>query len=490
MPINYSDLVLANQSWNDLTGLNLEVDIPGAYDGDVKVINLAVDVEFWPIKFNLGDKVTARLSGRETAGDGSGTLIENPADIIEDVLKEFLGHTSAEIDSASFTNAATSLADTKFAFCLFEGIDAKSLLNELAKQARCYLFPDDGKFKLVYRPNTLSGANRSITNLDVTGFLRGTKLFKAGMLEISNRVIVRYAQDYNRTVAPFRKIVIAEDADSIDTYGTREKIIEAFAIQATDAANNLAFFTLDQEKRDRYHYVFQTFHGNVDIQRGDIISITDSKWGLTSALGMVVGIRYIPPSRIKKRAGIFEFTLLMDPIEWFWTEVGGSDPESIPFAVGEAGIYFGGGNSTVNVADPDSGSVEPVARFESSTGDLFIKGDVVEDEATFSTASVNPIDWDSNSYNPYVVFSPLDNEPVMAIDGDGNLRLRGHLSEDYDSSGLQDESSYVGGDNDITNDSTHVYFNADGIRIAECDMNAFKLLGELHTDSPAIQLGG
>jgi len=73
----------------------------------------------------------------------SGDLIENPAHVIESIGRDEMGLLTAEIDTTAFDAAATAIDGDVFAFQLLDRKPARELLDELAYQARLFLWWDE-----------------------------------------------------------------------------------------------------------------------------------------------------------------------------------------------------------------------------------------------------------------------------------------------------------------------------------------------------------
>jgi hypothetical protein len=69
--------------------------------------------------------------------------IENPAHIIESLYRDELGKVTADIDTAAFDAAASSLSDWKFAFQLLDREDTKKIISDLGFQCKSKIFRDE-----------------------------------------------------------------------------------------------------------------------------------------------------------------------------------------------------------------------------------------------------------------------------------------------------------------------------------------------------------
>lgn len=64
-------------------------------------------------------------------------------------------------------------------------------------------------------------------------------------------------------------------------------------------------------------YKFRSHTADYDLERGDVITITDAKWGLSDVRGQIVsirGVQYQPGSAIARPVlPVIEFTVLLEP---------------------------------------------------------------------------------------------------------------------------------------------------------------------------------
>ena len=462
--LNYFPIDMsAGQSWSTLNNRNLKVTVGGGYGGTVNVYNLFLDVEYKPVEFRVGDNLTAvAIAGVETDGDGTGTLIENPADVIESLLTTFLGFSSSEIDAASFLETKNALANWRFAFRLGEATDSAQLLAQLAQQARCWLWAEAGVYTLKYRPSFLQAANHEISSTGVTGYIEGTnRIVPLGWDHIWNRIVVRYYQDY----APwgdhdYRRVKVAEDLTSQSTYGVRELLVEGFAIRSDDTAHNLAQFLLAQYSRPRYMYQYESHLGGLRIERGDVLAITDADWSLSAAKAQVVAVYYQPGmvTRDSVEADRMQVRALLDPYWYHWSESGANQ-----WAPGEAGIVIVGasddGYDTAGVivaAEDAAGNMRAAVRIPSS-GDLLLRGHIATRQS-LPAAAENPVTW--NNSRERIQFALDDNTTVMEIDRDGNIYIPGQYA------GLQ-TLTFSGTQSAIESDGSSLWWNLGSTRVLE-----------------------
>lgn len=106
-------------------------------------LDLTINInDFVPFVECKGREYLDTWGARKTAG----TLIENPADVIEGVLRDELGVAGADIDTAAFDAANTDRAGWKFAGQLTEQDRSENVVDQLAQDGAFIYFVDvDGK---------------------------------------------------------------------------------------------------------------------------------------------------------------------------------------------------------------------------------------------------------------------------------------------------------------------------------------------------------
>jgi hypothetical protein len=107
-------------------------------------------------------------------------------------------------------------------------------------------------------------------------------------------------------------------------YGVREQTVDGWALPKKEYAQNVADVLLTTQKDPRYFFDFETGLYHVNLERGDVVDVTDSRWGLTTAKGEVVAKDFLPGSGDPEnlRADRLRFTALLEPIVWDWAESG------------------------------------------------------------------------------------------------------------------------------------------------------------------------
>lgn len=197
-------------------------------------------------------------SGGRSNGYSSGSLIQNPVYIIEDILRRELGLSTSDIDIASFdavgntTNGTLATAfndamvDIKFAFSQYKSINAFSLIEKICKQAGIYFFTNEsGQYSMKQRLKaaSYSSADRTIDFNDC--LFKGFK--KTNINSVKNNIEINYQYDYGSEQT--LSTDTSTDSTSKSNYSTTSKErtleLDADCIQDKTTAQNLGDCYLD-----------------------------------------------------------------------------------------------------------------------------------------------------------------------------------------------------------------------------------------------------
>jgi hypothetical protein len=333
--------------WSQLDGLKVD-----CIDGDSIVQSFVYEL-WWEIKYTPNidntkvnvstvDADNVQLSGGSVSAfiggdiivdaqgqpdDGSGTytgtpalLIERPGHIIHHILINYANDVvAADIDlSGSFAETESNLpAAYEFGFAINNQIELINLLNRLAWQCWCRVFTSAGVWKLM-EIKTSGTADKSInTKRDSITIKNRLALTysKTSLNSLINKIDLRYNLDYvlGGWGNPDAYQASSEDSDStsITAYKTRDKILLAFAIgDNSTMANNLRARFLTRFKDPRFLYSFPTTLKHVDLEIGDLISLTCEQLELTDVLCEILADEYSPPIPNKGKSPIINITAL------------------------------------------------------------------------------------------------------------------------------------------------------------------------------------
>ncbi|RMD92574.1 MAG: hypothetical protein D6814_16675 [Calditrichaeota bacterium] len=269
--------------------------------------NIADIYEMWVYQFGALDKLPLILytsaDGRafgswidadsRNNGYNQNDLIENPAYIIESILRDVLGLTSSEINYQSFDAAGNTTSGTrngwKFAFQLLERKNSIDLIDELCKNSQLIYYVDY-QLRESLRELPLSGATsqKSLSLSDYT--LEGKKssfhVKKSPLEKIYNDFEVRY--HYNYATQEYEKRVFCNKdgrssgvlqarqddcSNSYNNYGFERKlVVESPYIRDDTTAiyllSRLVIWFTGRKKK----VSFKTMLNGLDIELGDVVT--------------------------------------------------------------------------------------------------------------------------------------------------------------------------------------------------------------------------
>ena len=211
------------------------------------------------------DDLWADIEGVESEGDGTGTLLENPADIIKALLSRWMGVEDAELDTASFTLAASELAGLRMAFTLARQWDALHLCADLAFQARCALLWDDGKARLVVLKNCVGtpSAELGAGQVVADSLQRG----RTDIRHLASEVIGRFRSGGETPT------VVVRDSAVEALYGRRVKTINLWSYDDRRMAVTIARFWLERWKYLYEEVRLTTFLTSLELQPNDVVTL-------------------------------------------------------------------------------------------------------------------------------------------------------------------------------------------------------------------------
>jgi len=150
-------------------------------------------------------------SGGRSVGFAEGDVIEQPAYVIEYILRELMGVASADIDTDSFDEIGNSTDGTRkdwiFRASLTSQAMASEYLRQICREFGCILYQDPNdstgylRWRLVSLPTTASGADFAITEnlIHVDEGTQFPSLFLAQMTPqaaVINDLYVNYRKNY------------------------------------------------------------------------------------------------------------------------------------------------------------------------------------------------------------------------------------------------------------------------------------------------------
>ena len=236
--------------------------------------------------------------------DVADSLIEEPWDVMHHLIENHSnGAGDDDIDLAgSFQNAEDNLpASYKFAFAIIDQRNLNRLLAQLAVQTYCRFVWEAGVARLL-RIKTSGTPDKSIDTDDDTILKNGKldiRIRRRGLNEIVNNVEIKY--NLNLTLGGWSNPDAYEgttddnDATSIAAYGKRSKTYLMYAVSDNSSmADDLRDKYLELLKDPMREITFTTFMKNIELERGDLLRITSSQFGLNDVLGEIINTEFLP----------------------------------------------------------------------------------------------------------------------------------------------------------------------------------------------------
>ena len=209
-------------------------------------------------------------------------MIENPIDIIYDLVVSELGHNV--IDEAEYLEARAEHSGWKFAFTQNKKINSKKLIEDIARSTKCFpRFNNDGSFtfntiKDYYSIQEYIDATE-ITNADVISY----SFKKTKPEQIYRKVDVQYNKDYEQN--SYLNRLTKTNANNIDFYGI-ESVDDAYLefespyIRDYITANRLGGSLIGYYKHDHLIFNLKLPMKYISLNIGDKLKFRELLGGL------------------------------------------------------------------------------------------------------------------------------------------------------------------------------------------------------------------
>lgn len=189
--------------------------------------------------------------GLETAGDGTGSIIYNPALLIEKVITDFSDLTASDINTTAFDTFETLMTTRGYDTAgEWGGVipwnpgevldDPTEILSQLAFNCGGALFVDgDGKISIVDTDISETESDTStLTLIEEKDLTRVNARLNRAPFTILNKTRAPYK--WAHKIASGEKAIIAEDEGSVSNYGeTKENETLLYFVRGTDTVEDL-----------------------------------------------------------------------------------------------------------------------------------------------------------------------------------------------------------------------------------------------------------
>lgn len=296
--------------------------------------------------FSLGlDEETVYVTLRATM-NAADAAEDNPAEVIRLLLThEFLGGLSADFIRASSFDAAAAAITEVFAFAITDPRPLLEHCSELAFQAGCLFFWDQGRAHLVTLDLTPTYAERDLT-LSADNVQQGTlKIADPGDIEKVSELTGEWLP---YPTAEERRIV-RRSPDAIAAFGEHKKSIKLWGYQDVQAVARMVEFWLQAFLTVQRQVTAESFLNAIAIQPGDVVglqfSLGDGATLFNAAAGRVSKLRHTFGDAQRDKMEELQFTV--DLKLWDVTiEAVEPDEDECEPLIGD-------------VIDPDDGLVDP-----------------------------------------------------------------------------------------------------------------------------------
>ena len=228
---------------------------------------------------------------------GNLALLENPIDIIYDLVRSELGH--AAINEAEYLEARAAHINWKFGFTQSKKIHSKQLIQEIAKSTKCFpKFKNDGTFgfntiKTNYRAS-LSSSTSNDNDYEKATLIKESEVIsysfkKTKPEQIYQQVDVQYKKDYAQDSYLKRTDMIdhsAPDYYEISALNRRKLEFESDYIRYDDTANYLRNYLAAQYKNDHLIINLKLPLQYINLEIGDKIKFRELLGGGIKAYGI------------------------------------------------------------------------------------------------------------------------------------------------------------------------------------------------------------
>ena len=166
-------------------------------------------------------------------------FIQNPIDIIYDILRSELGLSAKQIDVDDYKEAKSAHDDWKFGFTVDKKIHSKKLIEEIAKSTKCFPnFKNDGTFAFNTIKNSYSEEDYNssiyIKEEDVINY----SIKKTKPEQIISEVGVKYKKDYSQNSYLKDVFTYTDSNYNYQKYNTFNAYPENFAYYGIDEPEN------------------------------------------------------------------------------------------------------------------------------------------------------------------------------------------------------------------------------------------------------------
>lgn len=236
--------------------------------------NLEPSLESNDIWVTLDGIETTRGDGGRIGGS-TGDLITNPAAVIGEIIEHpaLCNIDESYVDSDSFDESATVLDGVYCGFAVTESKDALELLQDIARQCRCYLFFDQGKIGMKVLHNTTPGHTLEYHQGRI---LQQTLQFEEmNVDDLASEIECEWQRSWNGKGIKDKYKARAVHPTNLLNFGLNERKFESWIYHRKEHVSTQLSFLIDRWGDFRRTVHFSTsWHSTLKLQPGDWIKLT------------------------------------------------------------------------------------------------------------------------------------------------------------------------------------------------------------------------
>ncbi|MBW1779324.1 MAG: hypothetical protein JRL30_01165 [Deltaproteobacteria bacterium] len=233
------------------------------------------------------DDLFVDIAGIDDSGDGSGTVITNPALIIKDFLETVGGVSAGETDDTSFTDAEGRMEGFVFGFSLTRPGKLMQIAQDLAFQCRTSINWDDGVAFLRWLVNGPQSSVATITDNKrlMDSFVKSRIDFES---EVRTGVRATWMQENEE-----HELVVT-DATAEAAFGRKELDMNCWAVTSRPQVQTIANFWLNRLKEVLPIYEWKDYLDTIELQRNDTLLLDVANYAGTNAEVTILEVVHTP----------------------------------------------------------------------------------------------------------------------------------------------------------------------------------------------------
>ena len=207
----------------------------------------------------------------------SGVMLENPIDIIRDLVVNEIGHD--KINEAEYVQAHAQHDGWKFAFTIHEKMNSKQIIEEIAKSTKCFpKFKSDGSFSFNTLKDSYDESDYNSAHPIKESEIISYNFKKTKPEQIYKKIDLKYSKDYGADEYLESITTIDESPDlyyGIEDGDDAHLEFESEFIRDSETADKLGKFLSSQYKNDHLLFDMKLPLQYIDIELGSLIKFTD-----------------------------------------------------------------------------------------------------------------------------------------------------------------------------------------------------------------------